>query len=302
MFKYSSKSLRIQIQNSNLNAKDKDKDKGELEVEFRRISLTGFRICTSRSHYWSVSKQTTALDVDLVYEVLVLSRAIRDRCLTSCYRSKKLKGTTALLRREGYTQAHSSPFTIHSRSNKMYRDLKTDTFGGTALSTDESYPLEIPVGNGMRFPWISVTGLSYHSEKDMMRFGWFLIGYQVCYISYPSIRKTMYINFHPQTDGQSERDHSDLANILGLELNGTGCWDEYLCMVEVLPTIIDWHASFRQHLSSLLFRLICPLSEDLNHSGRQRESEKQSYPFVKILLGRITPERELPETKSPYAR
>ncbi|GJT01713.1 hypothetical protein Tco_0822882 [Tanacetum coccineum] len=29
------------------------------EVEFRRISLTGFRSCTSRSHYRSVSKQTT---------------------------------------------------------------------------------------------------------------------------------------------------------------------------------------------------------------------------------------------------
>ncbi|GJS65172.1 retrovirus-related pol polyprotein from transposon TNT 1-94 [Tanacetum coccineum] len=31
----------------------------QLEVEFKRISLTGFRSCTSRSHYRSVSKQTT---------------------------------------------------------------------------------------------------------------------------------------------------------------------------------------------------------------------------------------------------
>ncbi|GJT09187.1 reverse transcriptase domain-containing protein [Tanacetum coccineum] len=30
-----------------------------MEVEFQRISLTGFRSCTSRSHYRSVSKQTT---------------------------------------------------------------------------------------------------------------------------------------------------------------------------------------------------------------------------------------------------
>ncbi|GJU91775.1 hypothetical protein Tco_1304198 [Tanacetum coccineum] len=30
-------------------------------VEFRRISLTGFRSCTSRSHYQSVSKQTTRI-------------------------------------------------------------------------------------------------------------------------------------------------------------------------------------------------------------------------------------------------
>ncbi|GJU24751.1 hypothetical protein Tco_1163372 [Tanacetum coccineum] len=29
------------------------------QVEFKRISLTGFRSCTSRSRYRSVSKQTT---------------------------------------------------------------------------------------------------------------------------------------------------------------------------------------------------------------------------------------------------
>ncbi|GJY47119.1 hypothetical protein Tco_0436182 [Tanacetum coccineum] len=32
-------------------------------VEFRRISLIGFRSCTSRSHYRSVSKQTTCTKV-----------------------------------------------------------------------------------------------------------------------------------------------------------------------------------------------------------------------------------------------
>ncbi|GJZ98448.1 hypothetical protein Tco_0670901 [Tanacetum coccineum] len=30
-----------------------------LQVEFQRISLTGFRSCASRSHYRSISKQTT---------------------------------------------------------------------------------------------------------------------------------------------------------------------------------------------------------------------------------------------------
>ncbi|GJW26223.1 hypothetical protein Tco_0040034 [Tanacetum coccineum] len=34
-------------------------------VEFRRISMTGFRSCTSRSHYRSVSKQTTRLPMDI---------------------------------------------------------------------------------------------------------------------------------------------------------------------------------------------------------------------------------------------
>ncbi|GJS01105.1 hypothetical protein Tco_0317613 [Tanacetum coccineum] len=31
------------------------------EVEFKRISLTGFRSCTSRSRYRSISKQTTRI-------------------------------------------------------------------------------------------------------------------------------------------------------------------------------------------------------------------------------------------------
>ncbi|GKC19488.1 hypothetical protein Tco_1021638, partial [Tanacetum coccineum] len=33
-------------------------------VEFKRISLTGFRSCTSRSRYRSISKQTTRLVAD----------------------------------------------------------------------------------------------------------------------------------------------------------------------------------------------------------------------------------------------
>ncbi|GJY43213.1 hypothetical protein Tco_0431426 [Tanacetum coccineum] len=36
-------------------------------VEFRRISLTGFRSCTSRSHYQSVSKQTTRYPCEASY-------------------------------------------------------------------------------------------------------------------------------------------------------------------------------------------------------------------------------------------
>ncbi|GJU56913.1 hypothetical protein Tco_1234679 [Tanacetum coccineum] len=33
------------------------------EVKFQEISLTGFRSCTSRSHYQSVSKQTTRYSI-----------------------------------------------------------------------------------------------------------------------------------------------------------------------------------------------------------------------------------------------
>ncbi|GJU04750.1 hypothetical protein Tco_1121180 [Tanacetum coccineum] len=33
-----------------------------IQVEFKRISLPGFRSCTSRSHYRSFSKKTTRFD------------------------------------------------------------------------------------------------------------------------------------------------------------------------------------------------------------------------------------------------
>ncbi|GJZ50430.1 hypothetical protein Tco_0604620, partial [Tanacetum coccineum] len=35
---------------------------GSFNKEFKRISLIGFRSCTSRSHYWSISKQTIRID------------------------------------------------------------------------------------------------------------------------------------------------------------------------------------------------------------------------------------------------
>ncbi|GJR31529.1 hypothetical protein Tco_1107761 [Tanacetum coccineum] len=48
-------------------SKAKSSDQESENVEFRRISLTGFCSCPIRSHYQSVSKQTTRLgDIDLL--------------------------------------------------------------------------------------------------------------------------------------------------------------------------------------------------------------------------------------------
>ncbi|GJX99508.1 hypothetical protein Tco_0356527 [Tanacetum coccineum] len=49
----------------------------EPTVEFKRISLTGFRSCTSRSHYRSVSKQTTRIS-QVTYRIACLMLAMEE--------------------------------------------------------------------------------------------------------------------------------------------------------------------------------------------------------------------------------
>ncbi|GJS61656.1 retrotransposon protein, putative, ty3-gypsy subclass [Tanacetum coccineum] len=51
--------------------------------------------------------------------------------------------------------------------------------------------------------------------------------------------------FHPQTDGQSERTIQTLEDMLrACALEWTGCWDEYLCLVEFAYNN-SWHASIK---------------------------------------------------------
>ncbi|GJU36830.1 putative reverse transcriptase domain-containing protein [Tanacetum coccineum] len=98
------------------------------------------------------------------------------------------------LREKVMTEAHSSPFTIHPGSTKMYKDLKqyfwwngmkqdVATFVSKCMTCQQVkiehqrasgllQPLEIPMWKWMRFPLDFVTGWTYYSEKDMMRFGW----------------------------------------------------------------------------------------------------------------------------------
>ncbi|GJR89847.1 hypothetical protein Tco_0213858 [Tanacetum coccineum] len=51
-------------------------------VEFKRISLTGFRSCTSRSRYQSVSKQTTRSRKPPTAELLMLT--LEGLLITAC--------------------------------------------------------------------------------------------------------------------------------------------------------------------------------------------------------------------------
>ncbi|GJT70558.1 reverse transcriptase domain-containing protein [Tanacetum coccineum] len=80
-------------------------------------------------------------------------------------------------------QPHSSPFTIHPGSTKMYRDLK-QYFWWNGMKQDVAIRWRFLCGNGNEIPWNFVTGLAYY-QKDMMRLGGCLIGLTSLLISYP---------------------------------------------------------------------------------------------------------------------
>ncbi|GJY02259.1 putative nucleotidyltransferase, ribonuclease H [Tanacetum coccineum] len=64
-------------------------------------------------------------------------------------------------------------------------------------------------------------------------------------------------SFHPQTDGQSERTIQTLEDMLrACALEWTGCWDEYLCLVEFAYNN-SWHASIKAAPFELLYGRKC---------------------------------------------
>ncbi|GJT68591.1 putative nucleotidyltransferase, ribonuclease H [Tanacetum coccineum] len=123
------------------------------------------------------------------------------------------------------TEAHSSPFTIHPGSTKMYRDLK-------------------------QYFWWNVMKQDVATSK--------------VYISFlERITETLgtrfkfSTSFHPQTDGQSERTIQTLEDMLrACALEWTGSWDEYLCLVEFAYNN-SWHASIKAAPFELLYGRKC---------------------------------------------
>ncbi|GJV33695.1 putative nucleotidyltransferase, ribonuclease H [Tanacetum coccineum] len=89
-------------------------------------------------------------------------------------------------------------------------------------------PLKIPVWKWIEIPWISLLKLG--------------------------TRLKFSTTFHPQTDGQSGENHSDLGrNVLrACALEWTGSWDEYLCLVEFAYNN-SWHASIKATPFELLY-------------------------------------------------
>ncbi|GJR41008.1 putative nucleotidyltransferase, ribonuclease H [Tanacetum coccineum] len=195
------------------------------------------------------------------------------------------------LREKVMTEAHSSPFTIHPGSTKMYRDLKqyfwwngmkqdVATFVSKCMTCQQVkiehqrasgllQPLEIPVWKWDEISMDFVTGLPTTQKRhDAI---WVVVDRLTKSAHFLPIRKNYGIRlqkawgtrlkfstaFHPQTDGQSERTIQTLEDMLrACALEWTGSWDEYLCLVEFAYNN-SWHASIKAAPFELLYGRKC---------------------------------------------
>ncbi|GJW76443.1 putative reverse transcriptase domain-containing protein [Tanacetum coccineum] len=230
------------------------------------------------------------------------------------------------LREKVMTEAHSSPFTIHPGSTKMYRDLKqyfwwngmkqdVATFVSKCMTCQQVkiehqrasgllQPLEIPMWKWDEISMDFVTGLPTTQKRhDAI---WVVVDRLTKSAHFLPIRKNYGISklaeifrqeivrlhgtptsivsdrdpkftsrfwkglqkawgtrlkfstaFHPQTDGQSERTIQTLEDMLrACALEWTGCWDEYLCLVEFAYNN-SWHASIKAAPFELLYGRKC---------------------------------------------
>ncbi|GJX58020.1 putative nucleotidyltransferase, ribonuclease H [Tanacetum coccineum] len=150
--------------------------------------------------------------------------------------------------REVMTEAHSSPFTIHQ--------VKIEHQRASGLLQ----PLEIPV-----WKWDEISMSSFWKSLDCM-----VLRLLLCPTEIRSLRLVFgkstkawgtrlkfSTTFHPQTDGQSERTIQTLEDMLrACALEWTGCWDEYLCLVEFAYNN-SWHASIKAAPFELLYGRKC---------------------------------------------
>ncbi|GJV74322.1 putative nucleotidyltransferase, ribonuclease H [Tanacetum coccineum] len=195
------------------------------------------------------------------------------------------------LREKVMTEAHSSPFTIHPGSTKMYKDLKqyfwwngmkqdVATFVSKCMTCQQVkikhqrasgllQPLEILMWKWDEISMDFVTGLPTTQKRhDAI---WVVVDRLTKYAHFLPIRKKYCIRlqiawgtrlkfstaFHPQTDGQSERTIQTLEDMLrACALEWTGNWDEYFCLVEFAYNN-SWHASIKAAPFELLYGRKC---------------------------------------------
>ncbi|GJT30519.1 hypothetical protein Tco_0910794 [Tanacetum coccineum] len=178
-------------------------------------------------------------DVELCVEVLVANGGVLwIESNPNAYRSKKLKGTTIgyvflMIRtsREGYTEAHSSPF--------IFIQVKIEHQRASGLLQ----PLEIPMWKWDEISMDFVTGLPTTQKRhDAI---WVVV------IDYRKLGELVLssVQIYPQYDG-SQRGLQTLEDMLrALCLDMDRLLDEYLCLVEFAYNN-SWMLASRQHLSS----------------------------------------------------
>ncbi|GJY78796.1 retrotransposon protein, putative, ty3-gypsy subclass [Tanacetum coccineum] len=123
------------------------------------------------------------------------------------------------LREALMTEAHSSPFSIHPGSTKMYHDLKQH-FCGWYESASATFLCQV-----------FNMSAAIVSDRDPRFTSRFWKGLQKAW----GTRLKFSTAFHPETDGQSERTIQTLEDMLrSCALEWTGNWDDYIGNVVLL--------------------------------------------------------------------
>nr|GFB21070.1 retrotransposon protein, putative, Ty3-gypsy subclass [Tanacetum cinerariifolium] len=181
-------------------------------------------------------------------------------------RMKVCNGNKAVL-----SEAHSSPFSIHSDSTKMYRDLKKN-FWWNGMKQDVArfvakcltcqqvkiehqrvsgllQTLDIPTWKWDQISMDSVTGLPRTFKKNDPI--WVVVDW------FPKSTHFLPIQQGYSTDGQTERTIQTMEDMLrSYVLEWTRNWDEYLCLVEFTYNN-SWHASIKGAPFDLLYGRKC---------------------------------------------
>nr|GFA32830.1 retrotransposon protein, putative, Ty3-gypsy subclass [Tanacetum cinerariifolium] len=240
----------------------------------------------------------------------------------------------SFLREAVLSEAHSSPFSIHSGSTKIYRDLKQN-FWWNGMKQDVArfvakcltcqqvkiehqrasgllQPLDIPTWKwdqiSMDFQGYSVSKLAEIFQQEIIR----LHGTPTSIVfdrdprftsrfwkglqNAWGMRLKFSTAFHPETDGQTQRTIQTLEDMLrSCALEWTGNWDEYLCLVEFAYNN-SWHASIKGAPFELLYGRKCRAPICWNEVG---ERVIEGPKLVKVTNEKVAIAREkLKEARS----
>ncbi|GJV66194.1 integrase, catalytic region, zinc finger, CCHC-type containing protein [Tanacetum coccineum] len=237
-----------------------------------------------------------------VYEVLVALGRVCGLSLPHATSSKKLKGTrlcvlmNQALREKVMTEAHSSPFTIHPGSTKMYKDFETVKIEHQRAS-GLLQPLEIPVWKWDEISMDFITGLpttqkrhdaiwvvvaSGYTKKKWLNFLPIRKNYEIEFTSrfWKGLQKVwgtrlkFSTSFHPQTDGQSERTIQTLEDMLrACALKWTGRWDEYLkCQAPICWDEVGEHLIEGPELIEITNEKVAVAKEKLKEARSRQKS------------------------------
>nr|GEW57866.1 DNA/RNA polymerases superfamily protein [Tanacetum cinerariifolium] len=142
-------------------------------------------------------------------------------------------------------EAHSSLFSVHPGSMKMYHDLKQHSWWSGMKGDVAMFVARCLICQQVKIEYQRARLPQTQRRHDAI---WVVVDRLTKSAHFLPIRKDYSVSrfkfstaFHPQTDGQSERTIQTLEDMLrSCALEWTGNWDDYICLVEFAYNN-SWH-------------------------------------------------------------